>query len=65
MPCMGYPDEEEEGDKAEEFLPSHNPYPRKISRLCNDLLGKGASADVLACPECLKLGEPKELKERE
>ena len=64
MPCMGYPDEERD-ETADGFLASHIPYPRKISRLCNDLLGKGASADVLACPECLKLGEPRELKERE
>ena len=60
MPCMGYPDEEGDTDKG--FLTSHNPYPRKISRSCKDLLGKGAGADVPACPECLKLAEPKELK---
>ena len=62
MPCMGYPDEERDETAAEGFLTSHIPYPRKISRLCNDLLGKGASTDVLTCKECLKLGEPKELK---
>ena len=61
MPCMGYPDEERD-ETAEGLLTSHIPYPRKISRLCNDLLGKGASTDVLTCKECLKLGEPKELK---
>ena len=45
------------------FLASHCPYPRKISRLCEDLLGKEAGADASACPECLKLAEEaKELK---
>ena len=61
-PCMGCPDEEG-GDAARGFLASHCPYPRKISRLCEDLLGKGAGADASACPECLKLAEEaKELK---
>ena len=52
----------EEGDTAMDFLMSHTPYPRKISKNCSDLLGKGASADVTTCGECLKLGEKKVLK---
>ena len=57
---MGYP--YEEGDTDGDFLTSHTPYPRKISKNCSDLLGKGANADVPTCGECLKLGETKVLK---
>ena len=52
----------EEGDTDVDFLTSHTPYPRKISKNCSDLLGKGANADVSTCGECLKLGEQRKFK---
>ena len=52
----------EEGDATSDFLTSHTPYPRKISKNCSDLLGKEASADVPTCRECLKLGEQRKFK---
>ena len=57
---MGYP--YEEGDTPFDFLTSHTPYPRRISKNCNDLLGKGVSTNVPICGECLKLGEQRKFK---
>ena len=52
-PCVGFPDSEQE---SRPFLISQTPIPRKVSATCQKVLDPGTNAEVVSCPECLKLG---------
>ena len=52
--CVGCIDGEGEHLK-QDYLSSHTPVPRKVSKDCQKVLGKDAVAEVQSCEECLKL----------
>ena len=53
-PCLGFPDLDDEGPQ-QDFHTSQTPVPRRISKMCFRVLGKGASVKQRSCQACLKL----------
>lgn len=44
-----------EGDDKHEYLASHTPVPRRVSKVCHRVIGEDTSADAVTCEECQKL----------
>ena len=51
-PCIGYLTEVDNPDTSENFIISHTPVPRKISKACTRIL---RDVKIQSCPECLNL----------
>ena len=51
-PCLGHL---EEGEVKQEYLASHTPVPRRVSKECRRTIGKDTSPDTVSCEECQKL----------
>ena len=55
-PCLGYIEDEKHSQVGQEFVISQTPFPRKISKGCQQLMGKDVESDSVSCPKCLMLG---------
>ena len=53
-PCIGCPALVDEGS-GPEFVITHTPVLRRISRTCQQILNPNTNGSVSSCPECLKL----------
>lgn len=54
--CLGCPYNGEE-EKAQSYLVSHSPFPRKISKTCTGFIREHSSANTISCMACGDLSE--------
>ena len=60
-PCLGYPDSGKCSRLGEEeFVISQTPFPRRISKGCQQLMGNDIDPDIVSCTKCLMLGDTDE-----